>query len=465
MQNSQTAKINNEPDDISWQVKKLGSIAEVVAGFGFPIVYQGKKSGDYPFFKVGDISQEVQAGKVYIGDANNYLNKLDLEKLRAKPYPKGTTVFAKIGEAIKLNRRAILAQDSLIDNNVMGAIPNSSKVTPEFLYYFLRTIQLEEISRSTTVPSIRKGDVEDIDVPTPTLDVQNKVVAKLSAFLQWVESSNKSIKQSRKLIQRFRQSVLSAAVTGKLTEKWREKNQDYKSADEILKQIKEQRLATGNNKNKLQDIYTYEEQSDNDELPDKWGFVSLDKLCNSFNYGTSTKSQTQGKVPVLRMGNLQKGEIDWNNLVFTSDDNEIEKYSLRTGDILFNRTNSPELVGKTSIYRGERPAIFAGYLIKINNPPQLNSEYLNYCLNSSYAKDYCYQVKSDGVSQSNINAQKLGKFEVPFCSTEEQQEIVKRIKSMFEVADLVDKQIKMAGSKADKLTQSILAKAFRGELI
>lgn len=65
------------------------------------------------------------------------------------------------------------------------------------------------------------------------------------------------------------------------------------------------------------------------------------------------------------MGNLQNGEIDWSDLAYTSDDNEIEKYKLNLGDVLFNRTNSPELVGKTGIYRGNHPAIFAGYLIKL----------------------------------------------------------------------------------------------------
>jgi len=103
------------------------------------------------------------------------------------------------------------------------------------------------------------------------------------------------------------------------------------------------------------------------ELPESWIFTTLDKVCASFKYGTSTKSDKEGKVPVLRMGNLQNGEIDWKDLVYTSDINEIKKYNLEPNSVLFNRTNSPELVGKTSIYRDERQAIYAGYLIKINN--------------------------------------------------------------------------------------------------
>ncbi len=212
-------------------------------------------------------------------------------------------------------------------------------------------------------------------------------------------------------------------------------------------------------------IYSYQERENSDILPENWEYVSLDKLCESFQYGTSKKSQTTGKLPVLRMGNIQNGQIDWTDLVYTSDEKEIEKYKLNHGDVLFNRTNSPELVGKTSIYRGEQSAIFAGYLIKINNFEELDSEYLNYCLNSIYAKEFCLRVKTDGVSQSNINAQKLGKFEVPFCSKEEQQEIVRRVKALFKLAGAIEKRVATVTVRAEKLKQAILAKAFRGELV
>lgn len=165
------------------------------------------------------------------------------------------------------------------------------------------------------------------------------------------------------------------------------------------------------------------------------------------------------------MGNLQNGEIDWKDLVYTSDINEIKKYNLEPNSVLFNRTNSPELVGKTSIYRDERQAIYAGYLIKINNQPELNPEYLNYSLNTIYAQEWKLSVKTDGVSQSNINAQKLGKFEIPFPPVEEQQEIVKRVKELFEKADRIEERYKKAKSFTDRLTQSILNKAFKGELV
>jgi type I restriction enzyme S subunit len=132
---------------------------------------------------------------------------------------------------------------------------------------------------------------------------------------------------------------------------------------------------------------------------------------------------------------------------------------------LFNRTNSPELVGKSAIYRGEGPAIFAGYLIRITHLSELDPRYLNLCLNSIYAREFCLRVKTDGVSQSNINAQKLGVFEVPYCSLKEQEEIVRRVEALFKMADAIEKRVAAASARAEHLTQAVLAKAFRGELV
>ncbi len=127
-------------------------------------------------------------------------------------------------------------------------------------------------------------------------------------------------------------------------------------------------------------------------------------------------------MPVLRMGNMQDGFLDWNDLVYTSDESEINKYELKKNTVLFNRTNTVDLVGKAAIYRGERPAIYAGYLIKINNKPELlNAEYLNYILNTYQIKSYSKLVLSVAVSQANINGQKLKTYPIPVPPNLEEQ--------------------------------------------
>jgi len=305
-------------------------------------------------------------------------------------------------------------------------------------------------------------------VPVPPINEQQRIVAKLEKLMAKVDQCKARLEKIPSILKRFRQSVLTAACSGELTKDWRAKEKERTSVVEILENLRQRRLIqvkTSSQREKIKDIYLYEEKEDSNILPKTWRYTSLNKLCESFQYGTSKKSQKNGEVPVLRMGNIQKGCIDWDDLVYTSDPKEIDKYCLSPKTVLFNRTNSPELVGKTSIYRGEQPAIFAGYLIKINNFSVLDPDYLNYCLNSNYAKDYCLRVKTDGVSQSNINAQKLGKFEVPFCPIEEQNEIAHRVESLFKIADHIEARYEKAKDYVDKLTQSILAKTFKGELV
>ena len=184
------------------------------------------------------------------------------------------------------------------------------------------------------------------------------------------------------------------------------------------------------------------------------------------HYGTAAKSASTGDVPVLRMGNIRGAEFDWSDLVYTSDHDEITKYRLNDGDVLFNRTNSPELVGKTAIYRGGIPAIFAGYLIRINHIRTLvDGQYLNLFLNSQVARHYGNSVKTDGVNQSNISGAKLLNYPFPYCSIEEQREAVRILDRVFSLVDELENVITRQLESAVGLRQAILKRAFSGQLV
>ena len=161
-----------------------------------------------------------------------------------------------------------------------------------------------------------------------------------------------------------------------------------------------------------------------------WPMVELGEVCDSFQYGSSLKSSDMGEAVCLRMGNIQNGEMDWSDLKFAPPDEDLEKYLLSPNDVLFNRTNSPIHVGKTGIYRGGRRAVFAGYLIRLHyQKDKLMGQYLNCCLNSKDAKEFCLRVKTDGINQSNINAKILGTFQIPLPPLATQQAIVAEIEA------------------------------------
>ncbi len=199
------------------------------------------------------------------------------------------------------------------------------------------------------------------------------------------------------------------------------------------------------------------------EVPEGWEWARIFSISNELPYGTAKKSSPTGKVIVLRMGNIQNGEVDYSDIVYSSDDYDIEKYRLIKGDLLFNRTNSSEWVGKTSIYRGDFPAIYAGYIIRLRTP--LNSEYLNAVMNSSYAYQYCRMVKTDGVNQSNINAQKLGAFLIPVAPFSEQSVIAQKIEEVIPLINSIAESKSIVEDTSNYIKSKVLDLAIRGKLV
>lgn len=253
---------------------------------------------------------------------------------------------------------------------------------------------------------------------------QKRIADKLEVLLARVCACRERIDRVPGIIKRFRQSVLAAATTGELTREWRE--------------------ARG---------------------LEEWSKVELESVASDFSYGSAAKSAKAGSVPVLRMGNIQDGLLDWAGLAFTSNAAEIERYRLSSGDVLFNRTNSPELVGKTAVFRGERDAIYAGYLIRVRCGERLLPDYLNYCLGSPAGRDYCWRVKSDGVSQSNINAKKLAAFKFLLPSIAEQEEIVRRVEGLLSQNRALSVRAGIVTRQVERLVPSVLEKAFQGQLV
>lgn len=184
--------------------------------------------------------------------------------------------------------------------------------------------------------------------------------------------------------------------------------------------------------------------------PNGWKKVKLGDILTAVDYGTAAKSDAIGKYPVLRMGNLENGYLVWDDLVYSSSEEEYAKYELKKGDILFNRTNSRDKVGKTSIYRGERPSIFAGYLIRLKVNNECDPYYMNYCMNSKRFAEFCKSVRTDAIGQSNINAQVLQTYDFSLPPLEEQKKIAATL-SVWDSA--IEKMEKLIEAKESLLTE------------
>ncbi len=265
----------------------------------------------------------------------------------------------------------------------------------------------------------------------------------------------------------LRQKILDLAIRGKLVSQ----DPNDEPASVLLERIKaekerlikEGKIKRSKKTAKTSDTPHYENVPF--EVPDNWVWCRLEDIVCELKYGTSEKSSSVGKIAVLRMGNITNvGTINYSNLVYSSNDEVIKQYQLEKGDLLFNRTNSSEWVGKTAIYKEEQPAIYAGYLIRIR-PLLIASDYLNIVMNSSYYRNWCYNVKTDAVNQSNINAQKLSQLMIPIPPLEEQGRIVIELVKWISLIEIIKNDNDCLQAIIKQTKSKILDIAIHGKLV
>jgi type I restriction enzyme S subunit len=168
-----------------WTSTTLGAICSFATGSAFPKSAQGDMVGKYPFIKVSDMN--LPGNDRFITIANNWVSKETQARLRAKVHPEGSTVFAKIGVALTYNRRRILTQPALIDNNMMAAIPIAGLVDHLFFYYMLCTIDFNEVAVGTALPYLNISDLSRITVRLPSLKDQQAIACILGTLDDKIE--------------------------------------------------------------------------------------------------------------------------------------------------------------------------------------------------------------------------------------------------------------------------------------
>ena len=420
-----------------------------------------------------------------------------IERSSAKRVPpKSVLIVTRSGILAHSLPVAVTAVESALNQDLKALNPPCG-ISPDYIAWGLRACAQRILNTcrkgGTTVHSIEMPRLYAFEIPIAPTNEQHRIVERIESLFDEIHRGLESLREAKRTIGLYRQSLLKSAFDGRLTADWRAGNSDkLESPDALLARIREQRQNSykaalhdweralsqwrkggGKGKRPAKPKVPKRYLPDHSglhlalpELPHGWAWSHLGCSSTGPEYGTAAKSSSQGEAPVVRMGNIQNGRIDWSDLVYTSDMEEIARYSLQPGDVLFNRTNSPELVGKTAIYRGERPALFAGYLVRVNQIIQIASgPYVAHFLNSPRARKHGKSVKTDGVNQSNINGTKLQEYPFPFCSLAEQAEIVRILDARLEAAETLDAEIDASLVRAESLRQSILNKAFEGQLV
>ena len=336
---------------------RLGDVCSFFSGTGFPNAYQGQKTGKYPFYKVGDISKNVLLGNRELIFSDNYIEDDTVQTIKGTVLPPKTVVFAKIGEALRLNRRAITNCYCLVDNNAMGILADNTVLDELYFYYFMCSVDLQHYCESTTVPSVRKTRIAEIEIPLPPFEEQRRIAALLDKVSDLIAK------------RRAQLDKLDLLVKARFVEMFG-------------------------------DQYTN---------PKGWETGTIRDVVSEVKYGTSRPAVEGGTYKYLRMGNITfDGHLDLNDLKHIDiPESEIEKCMVKKGDVLFNRTNSKELVGKTCVFDLDEPMVIAGYIIRIRVNERVLPDYLSAVLNSKYGKRTLADMCKTIVGQANINAKEL----------------------------------------------------------
>jgi len=471
-----------------WCHASLGTVAELVSGAGFPLDRQGRQGLAYPFFKVGNLGN-VESGQE-LKEAPDTVDSATAQELRARIIPPRSVLFAKIGMAIGLNRRRLNGVACCIDNNMMAAIPNKAALS-RYLLRFLETLSFMELASATTVPSLRKSELVQVGVPLAPLAEQKRIVAKVEELLTQVNAARDRLAKVPKILKRFRQSVLAAACSGRLTEDWRTASVKYQPSGLLERVLTacEGRWNLVNEKRKAaphptraepawKRKYGLQEGIDGEfpEPPLGWAWVPLGMLGNDplhtvqtgpFGAQLHRNEFTETGVPVVAVGNLTGMGFTRDGLYFITPQKakQLAKYDLQAGDVLFARSGAT--LGKVCVAPSfVRDWRMTGHILRARFDFEfLLPEYAVYALHGDPTVIAQVMGNIRGVTRPGFNTNLLEVVRLQLPPIDEQHEIVRRVEALFKLADAIEKRVEAATKRADKLTQAILAKAFRGELV
>lgn len=309
-------------------------------------------------------------------------------------------------------------------------------------------------------PVLNLDNVKEVPLCIAPLSEQLRITAKVDDLLSHVDSARDHLSRVPAILKRFRQAVLAAACSGRLTEDWREVNRDTLDP---LSDVFHQNDGKGIGSRSISDLdWT---------IPNLWRWTTLGDIAEVV--GGITKGQKRRgneklrSVPYLRVANVQRGFIDLSEIKYIdATEQEISDLRLLPGDILFTEGGDRDKLGRGWVWNGEisecihQNHIFRARLRNDRIQGKLVSWFAN-LVGQAYFIDEGKQT----VNLASINLRKLRAFPVPLVPANEQEEIVRRLESLFGLASTIEHHVSDATIRADKLTQSILGKAFRGELV
>ena len=410
----------------NWCWTNWGECGEFVAGSGFKNEYQGFTNYDIPFYKVSSLKTANETG--YLCDNTNTVDETVRKKLKAALIPANSLLFAKIGEAIRLNRRAINTVPCCVDNNMMAFIPIICQL--KYAFYWSKGIDLYDFTNATTVPAIRKTDLEKISFPLAPLAEQQRIVDRIESLFAKLDEAKEKAQAVVDSFETRKAAILHKAFTGELTAKWRE------------------------------------EHGVRMESWEKHLLSTVSSLQTGLMKGKKYTGKTV-ELPYLRVANVQDGFLRLDEIKkIDVEENAISRYSLAVGDVLFTEGGDFDKLGRGTVWEGQiKNCLHQNHIFVVRpNPEVLNPYFLSYQAGSRYGKAYFLSCSKQTTNLASINSTQLKNFPVLIPSMMEQEVIIRLLDSSLEKEQQTKNIAESVLDQIDLMKKSILARAFRGEL-
>jgi type I restriction enzyme, S subunit len=391
---------------MTWQIKKLGEVCEVSAGGSAP---QGEKyfrGGNYPFFRTSDV------GSIHLSsnfcDVKDYLNKGGVEKLRL--HKKGTILFPKSGASTFLNHRVIMGCDGYISSHLATILPHEN-VDPKFVYYYLVLVDAKSLAPNSVYPSLRLSDIAKI--PVPRIEEQKKSVAKIEELMAKIDEAKKLREEAAEDTKNFLPSALHKIFTEEKTKGWQEK--------------------------------------------------PLEQEVRKVTDGThdTPKYHARG-IPLITSKNLLESGLDFSNIKYISENDHekiIQRSKVDRGDLLIAMIGT---IGNITLVNTDK--VFSIKNVGLIKPDKskILGKYIYYFLHNSRLQELIIQ---QGGTQKFIALGAIRSIKIQFPSLSEQKKIVEYLDSLSEKTKQIQILQDETASDFEELEQSILRKAFAGELV
>jgi type I restriction enzyme, S subunit len=484
---------------LSWAWVNLINIGYWAIGSGLPHIIQGNKNGEILLCKVSDMN--IVGNEKFINSTNNYLPLIEAKKHKFNIHSSRTIIFPKIGGAISTNKRRIILEPTIIDNNCLG-ITLWSGIDLEWAYRLLTSIDMMEYQTGTSIPALSQGVIELIPIPLPPLAEQRRIVARIDELMarcdelealrasreqkrlnthtaalnallsakapdafaeawQFVAEHFGELHSAPKNVAELRKAVLQLAVMGKLVPQ----DPSDLPARELLREIEAEknRLIVAGNIRASKPLPPVAEEEKPYQIPEGWEWVRLSEITlisGGVTKGRNLVGRQVIEVPYLRVANVQRSYLNLEEIKYIDlPIDEVKKYSLLNGDLLITEGGDWDKVGRTAIWGGEiETCVHQNHVFKARKTLSVQNEvWLEKYLNSPFSRAYFAGAAKQTTNLASINMTQLQYCPVAVPPPLEQHRIVAKIDQFMALCDQLEAGLAAQTGKQTELLNAVMA--------